>query len=78
LRLNQAAPPLAKAHRIIFNAIGDRDAAAEPWMRRHMVNSRRGFELPHLDMEKTVDLPLPWWMAKSARTSIIDSLSASP
>jgi DNA-binding FadR family transcriptional regulator len=57
--LNQAAPRLAKAHRIIFNAICDRDAAAEPWMRRHMVNSRRGFELPHLDMEKTVDLPSP-------------------
>jgi DNA-binding FadR family transcriptional regulator len=34
-RLNQAAPRLAKAHRIIFNAIRDRDAeAAETWMRR--------------------------------------------
>jgi DNA-binding GntR family transcriptional regulator len=51
---------LVKAHRIIFNAIRDRDAeAAETWMRRHMVDSRRGYELAHLDMEKTVDLLTP-------------------
>jgi DNA-binding FadR family transcriptional regulator len=48
---------LAKAHRIIFNPIRDRDAkAAETWMHRHMVDSRRGYELAHLNMEKTVDL----------------------
>jgi hypothetical protein len=59
-RLNQAAPRLVKAHRIIFNAIRDRDAeAAETWMRRHMVDSRRGYELAHLDMENTVDLLTP-------------------
>jgi GntR family transcriptional regulator, transcriptional repressor for pyruvate dehydrogenase complex len=66
-RLSQAAPRLVKAHRIIFNAIRDRDAkAAETWMRRHMVDSRRGYELAHLDMEKTVDLLTSSWKAKSA------------
>jgi DNA-binding GntR family transcriptional regulator len=55
-RLNQAAARLVKTHGIIFNAIRDRDAeAAETWMRRHMVDSRRSYELAQLDMEKTVD-----------------------
>ena len=59
-RLNQAAPRLVKAHRIIFNAIRDRDAeAAEIWIRRHMVDFRRGYKFAHLYMEKTVDLLRP-------------------
>lgn len=59
-RLKQAAPRLTKAHRIIFNAIRDRDATtAETWMRRHIVDFRRGYELAHLDMEKPVDLLTP-------------------
>jgi GntR family transcriptional repressor for pyruvate dehydrogenase complex len=59
-RLKQSAPRLAKAHRIIFNAIRDRDAeTAEAWMRRHIVDFRRGYELAKLDMEKPVDLLTP-------------------
>jgi DNA-binding FadR family transcriptional regulator len=59
LRAN-AAPRLAKAHRIIFNPIRDRDAeAAETWMRRYMVDSRRGYESAHLNMEKTMDPVTP-------------------
>jgi DNA-binding FadR family transcriptional regulator len=51
---------LAKAHRIIFNPIRDRDAeAAETWMRRYMVDSRRGYESAHLNMEKTMDPVTP-------------------
>ncbi len=59
-RLKQAGPRLAKAHRIILNAIRDRDAeTAEAWMRRHLVDFRRGYELANLDMEKPVDLLTP-------------------
>ena len=56
-RLKQAGPRLAKAHRMILNAISDHDeGTAETWMRRHMVDFRRGYELAELDMEKPVDL----------------------
>jgi hypothetical protein len=71
---------LAKAHRIIFNPIRDRDAkAAETWMHRHMVDSRRGYELAHLNMEKdrgSADAVMEG--EERGRTSVIDSLSASP
>jgi hypothetical protein len=46
--------------RIIVSAIRDRDAeAAEIWMRRHIVDSRGGCELAHLDMEETIDRLTP-------------------
>jgi DNA-binding GntR family transcriptional regulator len=51
---------LAKPHRIILNPIRDRDAeAAEAWMRRRIVDSRRGHESAHLNMATTVDLLTP-------------------
>jgi DNA-binding FadR family transcriptional regulator len=59
-RLKQAGPRLAAAHRAIFAAIRDRDGrTAETWMRRHIVDFRRGYELASLDMEKPVDLLTP-------------------
>jgi len=38
-----------------FNAIRDRDAeTAEKWIRRHMVDFGRGYELAHLDWKGVI------------------------
>jgi len=54
--LPQSGTRLLQAHRHIADAIASRDAAAaEHWMRRHMLDYRRGCEAAGLDMRA----PLP-------------------
>jgi GntR family transcriptional regulator, transcriptional repressor for pyruvate dehydrogenase complex len=57
IQLNkQSTARLAQAHRKIFEAIRDGDAeTAEVWMRRHMMDLRRGYQMIGVDMDKPVD-----------------------
>jgi DNA-binding FadR family transcriptional regulator len=44
------------AHRFILDALGHRDAElARTWMRRHMNDFRKGYELTGLDMDQPLD-----------------------
>jgi GntR family transcriptional repressor for pyruvate dehydrogenase complex len=54
--LKQSAARMAQAHRKIFEAIRDGDAeTAETWMRRHLMDLRRGCEITGINMDKPVD-----------------------
>lgn len=53
--LPQAAARLLAAHRVIFEAVRARDATtAETWMRRHIEDFRRGYELAGFDFDRPV------------------------
>ncbi|WP_417728490.1 FadR/GntR family transcriptional regulator [Roseovarius sp.] len=53
-RLN-AGERLQAAHNAIFEAIRDRDPeTAESWMRKHIQDFRRGYELANLDIEMPI------------------------
>jgi len=48
---------LVAAHEIILDAIKHKDAEkASEWMRKHIIDFRRGYELAGLD----IDAPVPW------------------
>lgn len=56
--LPQAAPRNAAAHRRMYEAIRDRDAVgAGDWMRKHLIDFRRGYEMAGLDMAAPVAWP---------------------
>jgi GntR family transcriptional regulator, transcriptional repressor for pyruvate dehydrogenase complex len=56
--LPQAVGRTLAAHERIFRAIASRDAMeAEIWMRKHIVDFRRGWEMARLSMDLPVDLP---------------------
>lgn len=53
--LPQAAARLLAAHRAVFEAVRTGDAsAAEAWMRRHIEDFRRGYELAGFDFDRAV------------------------
>ena len=55
--LPQSGPRLLEAHRHVLDALHKRDAdAAVAWMRKHMQDHRRGFEVAGLDF----DSPIPY------------------
>lgn len=54
----QSAERLAQAHRRILDAIKLRDVAvAEQWMRRHITDFQRGYEVAGLDTDQPVGQP---------------------
>jgi DNA-binding FadR family transcriptional regulator len=56
--LPQAIVRMQKAHEQVADAIARRDAAdAEQWMRKHIVDFRRGWELAKLSLDAPVNLP---------------------
>jgi GntR family transcriptional repressor for pyruvate dehydrogenase complex len=56
--LPQAVGRMLAAHERIFGAISLRNSAeAEIWMRKHIVDFRRGWEMARLSLELPVDLP---------------------
>jgi len=56
--LPQALGRMLEAHDRIATAIAAGDAAeAELWMRKHIVDFRRGWEMAHLSMDAPVSLP---------------------
>jgi DNA-binding FadR family transcriptional regulator len=56
IRNEQAPHRLLQAHRYIYEALRahDRDTA-ELWMRKHIVDFRRGYEMAGLDLDEPVD-----------------------
>lgn len=57
-RLPQAAPRNLEAHRRLRAAIGEQDGEeAERWMRMHLADFRRGFELAGFRLDETVRPP---------------------
>ena len=49
---------MLEAHQRIAHAIASADAAtAETWMRRHIVDFRRGWEMTKLGLDLPIDLP---------------------
>lgn len=56
--LPQALPRMLEAHARVAGAVAQGDAAeAELWMRKHIVDFRRGWELAKLSMDVPVTLP---------------------
>jgi GntR family transcriptional repressor for pyruvate dehydrogenase complex len=56
--LPQAVGRMLEAHQRIAHAIASADAAtAETWMRRHIVDFRRGWEMTKLGLDLPIDLP---------------------
>lgn len=54
----QSPRRLVQAHRAVFQAIAAGNAElAEQWMRRHIADFRRGYEIAGLDMERPVESP---------------------
>lgn len=59
-RLPQAGRRLVQAHRAVLEALRTGDAAgAERWMRKHIVDFRRGYEVARLSMDHPVGTPRP-------------------
>jgi GntR family transcriptional regulator, transcriptional repressor for pyruvate dehydrogenase complex len=55
-RIREGFPRLVVAHRTITEAIRKRDADnAKLWMRRHLLDWRRGFELIGKDLDRPID-----------------------
>lgn len=58
--VREAGPRLMLAHRAILNAVRKRDTEdAETWMRKHIRDFKRGYEMTGLDPAKPVDRPRP-------------------
>ena len=56
--LPQALGRMLKAHEQIANAIGAHNSGeAESWMRKHIADFRRGWELAKLSLDLPIDLP---------------------
>lgn len=56
--LPQANGRMLAAHERVANAIANADAAeAESWMRKHIVDFRRGWEMAKLSLDLPIDLP---------------------
>ena len=55
-RLPEGAPRMLHAHRLILDALRTHDAAAATtWMRRHLVDWRKGFERAGRDLDEPVE-----------------------
>lgn len=55
--LPQASARMLRAHERVANAIAESNAAeAELWMRKHIVDFRRGWEIASLSLDQPVDL----------------------
>lgn len=56
--VKEAGPRLILAHRAILNAVRKREAEdAETWMRKHIRDFKRGYEMTGLDPDRAVDRP---------------------
>ncbi|MCR9219669.1 MAG: FCD domain-containing protein [Alphaproteobacteria bacterium] len=59
--LPQASRRLVEAHRRIFEALRDGDASeAELWMRKHVIDFKRGYELAGLSLDQPVRSDATW------------------
>jgi DNA-binding FadR family transcriptional regulator len=65
-----AGPRLVVAHEALLKAIKEHNSdEARTWMRRHLVDFRRGYEAAGLDIEKPVQWPVENAVRKPARAT---------